>query len=126
MCSNVSYGACSQIFKCKYFVILPSLKGRLYFLFHLVRYSPPSLQDAREDLRCSMAKDMVTIRNETLKFNGDNIMENLSGGTEATLVKDISSDFQKKLTFTKHDKGDKEAGFLYGNDETYRKMAGMF
>lgn len=73
-----------------------------------------------------MAKDVVTIRNETLKFNGDNCMENISGNCESTLPKDMSSDFQKKLTFTKHVKGDKEAGLLYGNDETYRKMAGMF
>ncbi|KAK7330831.1 hypothetical protein VNO77_25035 [Canavalia gladiata] len=80
------------------------------------------LNDAREDLRCSMAKDVVTIRNESLKFNGD-CMENLSAGNERTMLKDMSSDFQKKVTFTKHDKGDNGAGFLYGNDETYRKMA---
>ncbi|XP_020231256.1 uncharacterized protein LOC109811829 isoform X1 [Cajanus cajan] len=82
------------------------------------------LNDAREDLRCSMAKDVVTIRNETLNFNGDkHYKENLSGGTEETMLKDMSSDFQKKVTFTKHEKGDNEASFLYGNDETYKKMA---
>ncbi|XP_027337446.1 uncharacterized protein LOC113851166 [Abrus precatorius] len=82
------------------------------------------LNDAREDLRCSMAKDEVTIRNESLNFNGDkNCMENLSGGNEGTMLKDMSSDFQKKVTFTKHDKRNNELGFLYGNDETYRKMA---
>ncbi|KAL2573579.1 hypothetical protein AAZV13_17G136200 [Glycine max] len=82
------------------------------------------LNDAREDLRCSMAKDVVTIRNETLNFNGDkNCIENLSGGIEGTMLKDMSSDFQKKVTFTKHDKGGNEAGFLYGNDETYKKLA---
>lgn len=74
-----------------------------------------------------MAKDVVTIRNETLNFNGDkNCIENLSGGIEGTMLKDMSSDFQKKVTFTKHDKGGNEAGFLYGNDETYKKLAGMF
>ncbi|CAJ2663943.1 unnamed protein product [Trifolium pratense] len=83
------------------------------------------LNDAREDLRCSMAKDVVTIRNETLQFNGDNCMEKSSGGSEATLFKDISSDFQKKITFTKHDAGENDAGLRYSNDETYRKMAGM-
>ncbi|CAJ1943228.1 unnamed protein product [Sphenostylis stenocarpa] len=87
---------------------------------------PTSLmeQDAREDLRCSMAKDLVTIRNETLNFHGDkNSVENTSGGIEGTMPKDISSDFQKKVTFAKHDKGDNASGFLYGNDETYKKMA---
>ncbi|KAK7391561.1 hypothetical protein VNO78_19977 [Psophocarpus tetragonolobus] len=71
-----------------------------------------------------MAKDVVTIRNETLNFNGDkNCMENLSGGIEGSMLTDMSSDFHKKVTSTKHDKGDNEAGFLYGNDETYQKMA---
>ncbi|PNY12400.1 tRNA/rRNA methyltransferase SpoU family protein, partial [Trifolium pratense] len=69
------------------------------------------LNDAREDLRCSMAKDVVTIRNETLQFNGDNCMEKSSGGSEATLFKDISSDFQKKITFTKHDAGENDAEY---------------
>ncbi|KAK7391563.1 hypothetical protein VNO78_19979 [Psophocarpus tetragonolobus] len=83
--------------------------------------------DAKEDLQCLMAKDVVTIRNETLNFNRDkNCMENLSGGIEGSMLTDMSSDFQKKVTSTKHDKGDNEAGFLYGNDETYQKMAGMF
>ncbi|KEH31617.1 putative tRNA (guanosine(18)-2'-O)-methyltransferase [Medicago truncatula] len=81
------------------------------------------LNDAREDLRCSMAKDVVTIRNETLKFNGDDCMEKLSGGSEAALFKDMSSDFQKKITFTKHDAGDNDAGLCCDDDETYRKMA---
>lgn len=104
-----------------------SRRERSYFLFHLLCFFHPSLQDAREDLRCSMAKDVVTIRNETLKFNGDkNCMESFSGGIEGTLLKDMSSDFQKKVTLTKHDKGDTEAGFLFRNDDTYRKMAGMF
>lgn len=89
-------------------------------------FSPQSLQDARQDLRSSMAKDVVTIRNETLKFNGDNCMEKLSSGSEATLFKDMSSDFQKKITFTEHGSGDNNVGHHYGNDEAYRKMAGMF
>ncbi|KAK7251820.1 hypothetical protein RIF29_35366 [Crotalaria pallida] len=82
------------------------------------------LNDAREELRSSMAKDVATIRNETLKFNVDkNCMERFSGDTEGTLLKDMSSDFQKKVTLTKYDKGNTEPGFLFGNDETYRKMA---
>ncbi|QCD81368.1 tRNA guanine-N1--methyltransferase [Vigna unguiculata] len=82
------------------------------------------LSDAREDLRCSMAKDVVTIRNEALNFSGyTNSTENLSGFTEGTVPVDISSDFQKKVTFAKHDKGDNAAGVLYGNDETYKKMS---
>jgi len=73
-----------------------------------------------------MAKDVVTIRNETLNFNADkDCMEILSGVIEGAVPKDISSDFQKKVTVAKHDKGDNATGFLYGNDETYKKMSGM-
>ncbi|CAL0331179.1 unnamed protein product [Lupinus luteus] len=82
------------------------------------------LNDAREELRSSMAKDVVTIRNETLKFNGDkNCKESFSGGIEGAMPKDMPSDFQKKVTLTKHDKGDAEAEIRFRNDETYRKMA---
>ncbi|OIV94093.1 hypothetical protein TanjilG_05473 [Lupinus angustifolius] len=82
------------------------------------------LNDAREELRSSMAKDVVTIRNETLKFNGDkSCMESSSGGIEGAMPKDMPSDFQKKVTLTKHDKGDAEAEIRFRNDETYRKMA---
>ncbi|KAE9607417.1 putative tRNA (guanosine(18)-2'-O)-methyltransferase [Lupinus albus] len=82
------------------------------------------LNDAREELRSSMAKDVLTIRNETLKFNGDkSCMESFSGGIEGAMPKDMPSDFQKKVTLTKHDKGDAEAEIRFRNDETYRKMA---
>lgn len=53
-------------------------------------------------------------------------MKKLSSGSEATLYKDMSSDFQKKITLTEHGAGDNIGGFHYGNDEAYRKMAGMF
>ncbi|KAG2408431.1 uncharacterized protein HKW66_Vig0032530 [Vigna angularis] len=80
------------------------------------------VEDAREDLRCSMAKDVVTIRNETLNFSGyTNSTENLSGFIEGTIPVDISSDFQKKVTFAKHDNG-----VLYGNDETFKKMSVLY
>lgn len=74
-----------------------------------------------------MAKDVVAIRNETLNFSAyTNSKETLSGFIEGTIPVDISSDFQKKVTFAKHDKGDNAACFLYGNDETFKKMSGTF
>lgn len=135
MCSKISHGAGSQISKRKYFTIfylfiyfLVEEKGYIAIIsISYCLFFGPVLQDAREDLRCSMAKDVVSIRNETLNFTGDkNCMEILSGGIKGTMLKDMSSDFQKKVTFTKHDKGNNEVGFLYGNGETYKKMAGMF
>ncbi|KAI4327194.1 hypothetical protein L6164_019684 [Bauhinia variegata] len=84
------------------------------------------LNDAREDLRCSMAKDVTAIRNESLKINGDiDSLENLSGGNDGTLDKDMSSDFQKKVTLAKHNKQDTDAFSIFGNEETYRKLFEM-
>ncbi|KAK4262528.1 hypothetical protein QN277_028078 [Acacia crassicarpa] len=83
------------------------------------------LNDVREDLRYSMAKDVVTIRNESLRIDGDiNGMENMSIG-EGTQVKDISSDFQKKITLAKHDVGAVDVGSFYGNGKAYKKIAEM-
>lgn len=73
-----------------------------------------------------MAKDVVTIRNESLRIDGDiNGMENMPI-SEGAQVKDMSSDFQKKITLAKHYVGDVEAGSFYGNGKAYKKIAGMF
>ena len=85
------------------------------------------LQDVREELRCSMAKDVVTIRNESLRINRDmSSMDKMSGGTEGSLLKDMSSDFQKKITLAKHEKQDMDAHSIFSNEETYRKIAGTY
>nr|XP_011465219.1 PREDICTED: uncharacterized protein LOC101309934 [Fragaria vesca subsp. vesca] len=69
------------------------------------------LNDVRENLRNSMAKDVVTIKNESLRSDGDqDRMGILSNANERQLCtqlpKDISLDFQKKITLSKHEKQD--------------------
>nr|GMD79755.1 uncharacterized protein LOC109185383 isoform X2 [Ipomoea batatas] len=63
------------------------------------------LNDAREDLRSSMAKDAATIKKESLRMDEDvmcnEISEILSDKQPASLSNDISFDFQRKVTFSK-------------------------
>lgn len=74
-----------------------------------------------------MAMDVVTIRNESLRIEGDtNGMEELSVSDEGTWVKDMPSDFQKKVTLAKHNMGKVDIGSFYGNEKTYRKIGGMY
>ncbi|CAH9086609.1 unnamed protein product [Cuscuta europaea] len=65
------------------------------------------LNDARDDLRSSMAKDAATIKEESLSIDDDDrcndILEILSVNQATSLSKDISFDFQRKVTFSKHE-----------------------
>ncbi|KAJ0047909.1 hypothetical protein Pint_15756 [Pistacia integerrima] len=88
------------------------------------------LNDVREDLRCSMAKDIVTIKNESLKISEDpdctEILHN--PGKEELLPqlhKDSSLDFQKKITLSKHEKQDANSSSLSRNRETYKQLSEM-
>lgn len=80
------------------------------------------MQDAREDLRCSMAKDVVTIKNEGLKIDEDvNCMRTM---IDAQLHKDTPFDFQKKLTLSKHEKQDTEPSFVFVKNEAFKQLTG--
>lgn len=74
-----------------YFVVL--LLTSLYF------------QETREDLRCAMAKDAAAIKNESLLVDNDGKCKETSGNlTERqTSAVDISLDFQRKITVSKHE-----------------------
>ncbi|KAJ6342279.1 hypothetical protein OIU77_023429 [Salix suchowensis] len=81
------------------------------------------LNDVREDLRCSMAKDVVTIKNESLKNDED-------GNCRQTLIayqlpKESSFDFQKKLTLSKHEKQDNDSSSVLENNEAYKQLLEM-
>lgn len=80
------------------------------------------LQEVREDLRCSMAKDIVTIKNESLKIEDPECRRIFS---DARLPKEISLDFQKKVTLSKHEKQDADPSSLLGNSEVYKQLLGM-
>ncbi|PRQ18401.1 putative tRNA (guanosine(18)-2'-O)-methyltransferase [Rosa chinensis] len=82
------------------------------------------LNDVREDLRNSMAKDVVTIKNESLRSDGDqDHMAILSNANErklsTRLPKDTSLDFQKKITLSKHEKQDINVN---SHQETYKQL----
>lgn len=81
------------------------------------------LNDVREDLRCSMAKDVVTINNESLKNGEDgNCRQTV---IDSQLPKETSFDFQKKLTLSKHEKQDTDSSSVLGNNEACKQLLEM-
>ncbi|CAL5345209.1 unnamed protein product [Camellia sinensis] len=88
------------------------------------------LNDVREDLRCSMAKDAETIKNESLSINKDPKCVELSINADkdklqAQLPKDIPLDFQKKVIIAKHEKQEANSDIFLGKNETYKRLMGM-
>ncbi|KDP39960.1 hypothetical protein JCGZ_03491 [Jatropha curcas] len=78
------------------------------------------LNDVREELRCSMAKDVVTIKNESLKIDADaNYRRTLPNGE---LNKETSLDFQKKITPAKHEKEDSDSSSILGSNKGYKQL----
>lgn len=90
------------------------------------------MQDVREDLRYSMAKDAETIKNEFLRINEDPISMKTSINADkeklqALLPKDVPLDFQKKVTISKHGRrdGDTDSEILQGENDTSKLLIGM-
>ncbi|KAK3029857.1 hypothetical protein RJ639_038291 [Escallonia herrerae] len=88
------------------------------------------LNDVREDLRCSMAKDAASLKNEHLNIDKDPMCLKVSSkANEKELIAqqpaDISLDFQKKVTLSKHEIQDTSSGSLWGNKETYKQLLDM-
>ncbi|XP_022735879.1 uncharacterized protein LOC111289259 isoform X3 [Durio zibethinus] len=88
------------------------------------------VEDVREDLRCSMAKDTVTIKNESLNMGeSPGSIEKQSTACEEKLFtelpKDAHLDFQKKITFPKHEKQDMDSSSLLGKGEMYMQFLEM-
>ncbi|XVF51863.1 hypothetical protein PTKIN_Ptkin04bG0218100 [Pterospermum kingtungense] len=86
------------------------------------------LNDVREDLRCSMAKDAVTIKNESLSMGeGPESFQKLATACKekVELPKDAHLDFQKKITFSKHEKQEMDSSCLLGKGEVYKQFLEM-
>ncbi|XP_062073868.1 uncharacterized protein LOC133778060 isoform X2 [Humulus lupulus] len=86
------------------------------------------LNDVREDLRCSMAKDLVTIKNESLRSDEDHNCVDVSANDiqQNAIIsqhKDVLLDFQKKITLSKHEKQDSDSSLFLGHKESYRQLA---
>ncbi|KAL2548020.1 tRNA/rRNA methyltransferase (SpoU) family protein [Forsythia ovata] len=81
------------------------------------------LNDTREDLRCSMAKDAVSIKNESFRTNEDpkctEILNSNEGELLIPLPKDISYDFQRKISFPKHDMQEMASTSFWDNKSSY-------
>ncbi|RWW42324.1 hypothetical protein BHE74_00052143 [Ensete ventricosum] len=76
--------------------VVPPGSGRSVYQYH-VRLG------VREDLRYSIAKDSMIIKNESLTNNGKGMAKRPDGNAEEhhATMKDINLDFQKKITLHK-------------------------
>ncbi|KAG5523748.1 hypothetical protein RHGRI_030659 [Rhododendron griersonianum] len=88
------------------------------------------VQDVREDLRYSMAKDAETINNECLRINEDPLSVKTSVNADkeklpAMLPKDLPLDFQKKVTISKHGRQDTDSEILLGKNDTSKPLREM-
>ncbi|KAK1356468.1 putative tRNA (Guanosine(18)-2'-O)-methyltransferase [Heracleum sosnowskyi] len=84
------------------------------------------LNDVREDLRFSMAKDAAAIKNENFQVNGG-LNHNGNANKEALVTHlrtDMLPDFQKKVTFSKNGLQDVDSHLL-GNSGTYESLVDM-
>ncbi|XP_050228591.1 uncharacterized protein LOC126677835 [Mercurialis annua] len=72
------------------------------------------LNDVREDLRSSMAKDVVTIKNESFKVDENHNYTRVL--PDNGLPKEILFDFQKKVTPNKHEKRDDNSSSIFGSN----------
>lgn len=101
----------------------------MFFSFFFFFVSLPYLhilQDVREDLRASMANDVVTIKNEGFKVDEwPNHRLIISTTDEERISEPSSLDFQRKITLSKHEKQDASSTSVLRNGETYKRLFGM-
>lgn len=86
------------------------------------------VQDVREDLRCSMARDLVTIKNESLRIDKHDSQEpsSLADDINSQSAEYASLDFQKKFTLLKHEKQDDGGTSSLGLNKTFKQLLGKF
>lgn len=97
-------------------------------VFYLNWYLFKELQEVRDDLRCSMAKDAVTIKNESLKSavisNNAETSCNVDKLHTQTST-EMSRDFQKKITPSKYEQNDSTSNSLFSSIDSYKHLLGM-
>lgn len=74
-----------------------------------------------------MAKDLVAIKNESLKSSKDHVQissKGIDGNSFISQPSDISVDFQKKTTLHKHEKQNTETSLLSSQNESYKQLLG--
>lgn len=77
-----------------------------------------------------MAKDVVTIKNESFSLDGDlcskeEMVKTNEGEVLTELHSDMAFDFQKKITLNKHEKRNTTSSSFLGNEESYSFLLGM-
>ncbi|XP_010518698.1 PREDICTED: uncharacterized protein LOC104798352 isoform X2 [Tarenaya hassleriana] len=87
------------------------------------------LNNVREDLRVSMAKDADIIKTEGLKIEEDsNCTERKSTSAEERLPEpftDLPRDFQKKITLSKLEQQNARSSSMLAHEESYKKLMEM-
>ncbi|KAF3672281.1 hypothetical protein T459_00734 [Capsicum annuum] len=88
------------------------------------------LNETREDLRCSMANDAAAIKNESLLVDNDGKCKEIPGNlterqTVVLLVQDISLDFQRKITVSKHEMQSFSSTVLLENEGPLNSLLGI-
>ncbi|CAI0417745.1 unnamed protein product [Linum tenue] len=79
------------------------------------------LNDAREDLRSAMAKDLVSIKNESMKI--DEVHD--SQGVSNSGLPHEMLDFQKKITLTKNETEDMDHATHSSNNNAHKQLLAM-
>ncbi|CAI9772460.1 unnamed protein product [Fraxinus pennsylvanica] len=84
------------------------------------------LNDTREDLRCSMANDAASIKNDSFRTNDDPKCTEMLNSNEGELLiqlpKDISYDFQRKISFPRHEMQEMASTSFWDNKSSYRSL----
>ncbi|KAG8382449.1 hypothetical protein BUALT_Bualt05G0078400 [Buddleja alternifolia] len=87
------------------------------------------LNDARDDLRSSMAKDAAAIKNESIcidKSPKSSEISKSNGGQLANhLPEELSYDFQKKIIVSKHELQDSASSVFLDQKTPYESFLGM-
>ncbi|XP_068650315.1 uncharacterized protein [Aristolochia californica] len=90
----------------------------------LVDHVNTFLNDVREDLRSSMSKDIMTIKNESIAAQATSQKKAFSfkASGESSAQVDLHLDFQKKITLNKHEKQSIDTSYHLGNEKFYDSL----
>lgn len=124
MRSNYTYGSSYWIFECKQLATFV-----IHFSWRVVAYNY-YLQDTREDLRLSMAKDAADIQTESIHIDeGPKCNETLnSNGEQSTtlLGKELLYDFQRKISLFKNEQLETGSAASLDKRTSHGSLLGMW
>ncbi|PIN09245.1 tRNA (guanosine(18)-2'-O)-methyltransferase [Handroanthus impetiginosus] len=87
------------------------------------------LNDTREDLRSSMAKDAAAIKNESIHVDEGpkctEVLKSNGGQSVIKLQNELSYDFQRKITFSMNELQDSASTVFMDKKTSYRSLSDM-